>query len=123
MACAEPAAAVAAEVADSVTVARQITVTVVYAAAPHQIDTVALQLPEGATVADALRASGPGLRLGAQTLDSLTLGLWGRACAPATLLRDGDRLALLRPLLVDPKEARRLRYRRDGLRKRPTAAV
>ena len=123
MACAEPAAEVAAEVADSVTGASQIAVTVVYAAAPHQVDTVALHLSTGATAADALHASGLRLRLGAQALDGLTLGLWGRACAPATLLRDGDRLELLRPLLVDPKEARRQRYRRDGLRKRPSTAA
>ena len=115
MACVEPVAAP--------TASHLIAVSVFYAAAPQHIATVALQLPEGVTAADALRASGLGQRLGAQVLDGLTLGLWGRACAPATVLRDGDRLELLRPLLVDPKEARRLRYRRDGLRKRPTAAV
>lgn len=100
-----------------------ISVTVVYAAAPHQIATVVLQLPAGTTAADALRASGLARHLDAQTLDSLTLGLWGRVCAPATVLRQDDRLELLRPLLVDPKEARRVRYRRDGLRKRPSAAA
>lgn len=115
MACAEVQAAAAA--------GRLISVSVVYGAAPHELMTVQLQLPENAVAADALRASGLGQRLGAHTLDSLWLGLWGRACAPATVLRDGDRLELLRPLRVDPQEARRQRYRRDGLRKRPTAAV
>jgi len=95
-----------------------ISVDVVYAAAPHQVDWVALRLPAGATAADALRASGFGPLLGADLLDRLSLGLWGRACAPDTVLRDQDRLELLRPLVVDPKEARRLRYRRDGLRKK-----
>jgi putative ubiquitin-RnfH superfamily antitoxin RatB of RatAB toxin-antitoxin module len=93
-------------------------VTVVHAAAPHRIDSVALTLPAGATARDALRASGLGVRLGAEVLDQLSLGLWGRACESGTVLRDGDRLELLRPLRVDPKEARRQRYRRDGLRKR-----
>ena len=51
-------------------------------------------------------------------LDALTLGLWGRAITPATVLQPQDRLELLRPLLVDPKEARRQRYRRDGIRPR-----
>jgi len=115
MACAEPAAATAA--------GSLISVTVVYAAAPHQIETVLLQLPGGATAAEALRASGVAEQMEAKVLDELALGLWGRGCAPATVLRDGDRLELLRPLLVDPKEARRLRYRRDGLRKRPAPAV
>jgi putative ubiquitin-RnfH superfamily antitoxin RatB of RatAB toxin-antitoxin module len=35
-----------------------------------------------------------------------------------TLLRDGDRVELYRPLRVDPKEARRLRYKRAAARKR-----
>jgi len=96
-----------------------ISVDVVYAAAPHQVDWVALRLPAGSTARDALRASGFGGRLGAERLDRLGLGLWGRACAPDTVLRDQDRLELLRPLVVDPKEARRQRYRRDGLRKAP----
>ena len=95
-----------------------ISVTLMHAAAPDQIDSVALTLPAGATARDALRASGLGDRLTADVLDGLSLGLWGRGCAPDTVLRDGDRLELLRPLQVDPKEARRQRYRRDGLRKR-----
>lgn len=94
-----------------------ISVEVAYAAAPHQIDRVTLRLPAGSTALQALRASGLADRLGAAVLDTLTLGLWGRACEPGTVLRDRDRLELLRPLQVDPKEARRQRYRRDGLRK------
>jgi hypothetical protein len=97
--------------------AATIAVQVVHAVAPHHIVCVALTLPAGATARDALRASGLGEQLGAQQLDGLSLGLWGRACEPGTVLRQHDRLELLRPLQVDPKEARRLRYRRDGLRK------
>jgi putative ubiquitin-RnfH superfamily antitoxin RatB of RatAB toxin-antitoxin module len=29
-------------------------------------------------------------------------------------LRDGDRVELVRPLIVDPKEARRVRFRAQG---------
>lgn len=94
-----------------------IAVEVVYAAAPHQIERVSLCLPAGATAREALRASGLAGRLDAQLLDSLVLGLAGRPCSPATVLRALDRLELLRPLQVDPKEARRQRYRRDGLTK------
>lgn len=92
-------------------------VEVAFAAAPHEVHRVALQLPAGSTALQALRASGLADRLGPLTLDALTLALWGRACDPGTVLRDQDRLELLRPLRVDPKEARRQRYRRDGLRK------
>jgi uncharacterized protein len=94
-----------------------IAVEVAYAAAPHQIELVALRLPAGATAREALRASGLANRLEAALLDTLVLGLAGRPCSPATVLREHDRLELLRPLQVDPKEARRQRYRRDGLKK------
>ena len=107
MVCVEPAPAAAA----------MISVEVVYAAAPHRLDRLPLSLPAGATARDALRASGLAQRLGAALLDTLVLGLAGRPCGLATVLREQDRLELLRPLQVDPKEARRLRYRRDGLKK------
>lgn len=102
---AEPAAAAA------------MAISVVFAAAPHRVESVPLRMPVGSTALQALRASGLGERLGAELIDGLSLGLWGRLCAPDTVLREGDRLELLRPLTVDPKEARRLRYRRDGMRK------
>ena len=111
-------------------------VELVYAAAPHVLETVTLRLPVGASAGDALRASGFGDRFGdrsgdrsgdpsgdwaddrlGELRDGLRLGLWGRLCAPAETLCDGDRLELLRPLLTDPMEARRQRLRRDGLRK------
>lgn len=94
-----------------------IAVEVVYAAAPHQIEQVALRLPAGVTAREALRASGLTDRLDGALIESLVLGLAGRPCSPATVLREHDRLELLRPLQVDPKEARRQRYRRDGLKK------
>ncbi len=97
--------------------ASSIAVEVVFGAAPRQVDRIVLRLPIGATALDALRASGLGERLGTAVLDSMQLGLWGRWCAPETVLRDLDRLELLRPLLADPMEARRRRLRRDGLRK------
>ncbi len=94
-----------------------IPVQVVYAAGPHQLEVVTLTLPAGATAREALRASGLGQRLSAAMLDGLRLGLWGRLCEPGTVLQAHDRLELLRPLLIDPMEARRQRLRRDGLRK------
>ena len=91
-------------------------VEVVYAAAPHDVRIAALTLPPGATVADAVRASRLLEGLGAEAADALQAGIWGRAAALDARLRDGDRVELTRGLLVDPKEARRQRYRRDGVR-------
>jgi len=96
-----------------------IEVELVYAAAPHQLMHRVLRLPPGATAADALRASGWREQLGPDVIDGLKLGLWGRACTPDVVLRAKDRLELYRPLQVDPKEARRQRYRRDGVKRAP----
>ena len=96
----------------------EISVEVVYAAAPHELQSARLCLPEGATAAEALKASGLAVTRDAAVLDTLSLGLWGRACTPDTVLRDRDRVELYRPLVLDPKEARRLRYRKDGVKKR-----
>lgn len=95
-----------------------ITIELAWSAAPQQLERLQLQLPAGSTALAALRASGLAERLGAEVLDGLTLALWGRVIDPATVLQPQDRLELLRPLRVDPKEARRLRYRRDGIRPR-----
>ena len=88
-----------------------LSIEVVYCPSPGHCDRVTLSLPEGATVADAVNASGLCDRHGlpAQTIDT---GIWGRKQLPQTALRDRDRVELYRPLLVDPKEARRLRYKR-----------
>jgi putative ubiquitin-RnfH superfamily antitoxin RatB of RatAB toxin-antitoxin module len=95
-----------------------VSVLVVLPLGPHRLDSTALQLPAGATLADAVRHSGLLQRHGAALMDSLATGIWGKPAAPDTLLRYGDRVELARPLLVDPKEARRQRYRRDGVKPR-----
>jgi putative ubiquitin-RnfH superfamily antitoxin RatB of RatAB toxin-antitoxin module len=94
-------------------------VEVVFCPAPGQVDTVRLQLPPGSTLADALQASGLPQRHGLAA-EALEAGIWSRAKPLATPLRDRDRVELYRPLQVDPKEARRLRYRgqRSGARPR-----
>ena len=40
------------------------------------------------------------------------LGIFGKAAADGTVLRGGDRVEVYRPLLADPKEARRQRAHR-----------
>jgi uncharacterized protein len=98
--------------------ADEIDIEVAYAAAPHRVIRVVLRLPVGSTLADALRASGIGAGMAADELNALTAGVWGRVAGADTRLRQGDRVELYRPLKVDPKEARRLRYRRDQLRRK-----
>ena len=83
-------------------------VTVVYCA-PGCEDLAELTLPVGATVADAIRASGVLDRRPEIAAAVPDVGIWGRACAVTQRLEDGDRVELYRPLTVDPKEARRVR--------------
>jgi uncharacterized protein len=92
--------------------AETISVEVVYCPAPGTADRVTLALPAGATVADALRASGVVERHGL-AWEGLRPGVWSKARALDAALRDHDRVELYRPLTVDPKEARRLRYKRQ----------
>lgn len=88
--------------------AESISVLVCYSPAPRQIEQVRLTLPAGSTVRDAVQASGLLVKLGEQALD---VGLWGRRVGPDVVLHPDDRVELYRALTVDPKEARRLRYR------------
>ena len=84
-------------------------VEVVWALAESQ-RVVTVELVPGATARDAIRASGVDAQYAA-------LGMFGKRIAPETVLKDGDRVELLRPLAADPKEARRRRARRrPGLR-------
>ena len=93
-------------------------IEIVYAAAPHDVRHATLQLADDASVADALRASRLLDALSAAEADALQPSIWGRVAALDARLRDGDRVELTRGLLVDPKEARRQRYRRDGVRRK-----
>lgn len=92
-----------------------LSVSVVASLQPGQVLERTLQLPPGATLADAVRASAllaPELPLQQWP----TCGIWGKVMAPAQPLRDGDRVELYRPLTVDPKVARRERFARQGAR-------
>jgi hypothetical protein len=86
-------------------------IEVAYSPAPGQVDLSTLSLPEGSTVADALAASGLLQRHPEIPRHEPRLGVWGRACTPERLLRERDRVEVYRGLRVDPKEARRQRYR------------
>lgn len=85
-------------------------VQVAYSAAPRHVDVVRLSVPAGATVGDAVQASGllerHGLRLDAE----LVVGVWMKLRPLDTPLREADRVEIYRGLRVDPKEARRQRY-------------
>lgn len=76
---------------------------------------VELCLPAGSTLAQALQGCGE-FRDMLPRLGEFKLGIWGRQQPPETVLRDRDRIEVYRPLTVDPKEARRQRYKDRGER-------
>ena len=75
-----------------------------------------LEVPEGTTLESALRACPDFMAVQAGPLADLKLGIWGRVRPLAARLRERDRIEVYRPLTVDPKEARRLRYAQRGER-------
>lgn len=75
-----------------------------------------LDVAEGATLESALRGCADFLADQTQPLDQLRIGIWGRVRPLDTPLRERDRIEVYRPLTVDPKEARRLRYEKRGER-------
>jgi putative ubiquitin-RnfH superfamily antitoxin RatB of RatAB toxin-antitoxin module len=70
---------------------------------------VAVTLPAGATVLDAIRASGLLERFAELDVSAQAIGVWGRVCALDARLQEGDRVEVYRSLAIDPNEARRLR--------------
>ena len=82
--------------------------------APRQIVTLALTLPDGATLRQAIDVAAATPELAFLTDGRWDAGVWGRRQPWATPLSDGDRVEAYRPLQCDPKEARRLRYRQSS---------
>jgi putative ubiquitin-RnfH superfamily antitoxin RatB of RatAB toxin-antitoxin module len=78
-------------------------------ALPDRQEVISLEIEEGASVADALRAARAAQFLADADPAQLRVGIWGKACAMDATLRDGDRVEIYRPLLADPKETRRAR--------------
>lgn len=83
-------------------------VEVVYAL-PHHQELRALRLPTGATVGQALAASGLLRAYPEIDLAKNKIGIFGKLTQPAAPLRDHDRVEIYRPLAADPKELRRRR--------------
>jgi len=71
---------------------------------PRRFQSIALELPDGSSVADAVAAAGL-----AGDPEIAAYAVFGIRVEPGAVLADGDRVELLRPLQADPKEARRRR--------------
>ena len=92
-------------------------ISLVYSPAPRQVREWALELAAGATVAQALAASGVFDEFVELRAGRLALGIWGRKIAAGHVLLDQDRIEIYRGLRVDPKVARRERFNRQGAKR------
>ncbi|MEC5386507.1 RnfH family protein [Uliginosibacterium sp. H3] len=86
----------------------RIKVEVCYAL-PHAQELVSVELESGASVLQAIRASGLLARYPDINLDINKVGIFARLVSLDSGLRDRDRVEIYRPLIADPKEVRRQR--------------
>ena len=93
-----------------------IRVSLVYSPAARQVFECHLELEPGATVRQAVEASGVLRAFPSLDLSQGGVGVWGHKASPSQVLRERDRIEIYRPLVVDPKVARRERFRKQGAR-------
>jgi len=83
-------------------------IEIVYGLADRQV-LKSMTVVEGTTVREAALKSGLEVEFPELDLQQAPLGIFGKVVKDETMLRDGDRIEVYRPLLIDPKEARRKR--------------
>jgi hypothetical protein len=86
----------------------KISIEVAYALPDQQI-VIPLQLDEGMTIEDAVRASGLLEKFPGINLETNKVGLFGKLAKLDSTVRDRDRVEIYRALIADPKEVRRQR--------------
>ncbi|MEK7815812.1 MAG: RnfH family protein [Pseudomonadota bacterium] len=80
-------------------------------ATPHAQVTIETRVPPATTVAEAIRLSGVLGRCPEIDLAKNAVGIFGERARLDDVVQDGDRVEIYRPLIADPKEARRRRAR------------
>jgi uncharacterized protein len=88
-------------------------ITVVYSPAPRVLHEITLTLPAGSRVSDVLAACALDARF-AEALTEPQVGVWGKKAALSNTLETEDRVEIYRSLRVDPKVARRERFKKQG---------
>jgi len=90
---------------------KQIRLEVAYAL-PDKQALLEVVVEKGCTVEQAIEASGVLKRFPNIDLTTNKVGIWYRTCKLTDEPNDGDRISIFRPLIADPKEARRRRAER-----------
>lgn len=86
-----------------------------YSPQSRQVVELTLTLEAGASVAHAISLLTPHWQWAPGDVDAF--GIWGRKVSANHVLKPGDRLELYRALKVDPKVARRQRFKRQGAKR------
>ncbi len=81
-------------------------------ARPDQQKIVELEIPEGSSIEQAIIESGMLLEYPEIDLKSFEVGVFGKVLKKDQLVKSGDRIEIYRPLVQDPKQARRNRAAR-----------
>jgi len=85
-------------------------------ATPERQEIVIVNLAAGANVAEAINASGLRQKFPELGVGELAVGLFAKPCQLDQALALGDRVEIYRPLLNDPKDARRQRAKTNSKR-------
>ena len=92
--------------------AAMLEIEIVYGLAERQV-LKSMTVAEGTTIREAVPQSSLEVEFPELDLQQAPLGIFGKAVKDETALRDGDRIEVYRPLLIDPKEARRKRAEQE----------
>lgn len=84
----------------------RVRVSVVYALPDRQV-VVDIEVAAGATVEAVVAQSQLAQQFPDIAARPLACAIYGRAVSNSSVVRGGDRIEILRPLLIDPKESRR----------------
>jgi len=91
-------------------------ITLVLSAAPRQVHEWQLQVSHPCDIHRLLEQVDWAALCGSTPTTGFEVSIWGRHAEVTSVLKDGDRVELTRPLRVDPKVARRERFQRQGVR-------
>lgn len=86
-------------------------VEIVYALRGEQA-LLALEVAPGTTVQEAIEQSGIRKRFPHIDPERSKVGIFGKRVTMVTMLKEGDRVEIYRPLVAEPKDARRQRAQR-----------
>ena len=84
------------------------TIDIVYAL-PDSATTITFKTNDELNVEEVIKQCGILQKCPEIDLASIAVGIWNRTCKLNQMVKDGDRIEIYRPLIADPKEARRRR--------------